>query len=132
MAFIEGKNGQVTIATNVLSEVTAFQYGEETDEIKVVAMQQDARYAGGTVQGSGSISCNFDPADTTGQAALIAKVNSSDQTVAVELQPGGDTSAEYELTGTVTVLSWDLQTDAEGIVSATFNFRGKLTLGLIP
>jgi hypothetical protein len=132
MAYFVGKAGEVKIGAATVAEVTAFSYSEDTERIEVVAMQQPKRFAGGTVTGEGTISCNFDPSDTTGQRALIAKVNSVDQTVALKLQPEGDTAAYFELTGTVTVLSWEMEQDAGGIASASFSFAGSLVATDVP
>ena len=133
MAFIVGKGGTVEIGAtpDAVAEVSAFSYSEETEEIEVVAMGVAKRFAGGTVEGSGSISCNFDPSDTNGQVALIAKVNAVDQTIAVHLFPEGDVPTKKELTGTVTILSWEMSQDAQGIASASFTFRGALVLTTI-
>lgn len=130
MAFVVGKAGKVKIGAtpDAVGEVSAFNYSEETEEIEVVAMGQPKRFAGGTVEGSGSISCNFDPDDTSGQRALIAKVNDTDQTINLELFPEGDSAPYAKLMGTVTVQSWELTQDAQGIASASFNFRGALTM----
>ena len=128
MSYIVGKDGKVKLSTDLVAEVSAFSYSEETEEIEVIAMGQPKRFAGGTVEGSGSVTCNFDPSDTTGQKALVDKVNASDQTVELHLQPEGDGVPYWELTGTVTVLGWEMSSDAQGIASASFNFRGKLTL----
>ena len=128
MSYIVGKEGKAKLnGTDLILETNAFSYSEETDEIEVLAMGQPKRYAGGSVSGSGSISCNFDPDDTTGQRALIDKVNAADQTVDLELLPEGDGVPYFKLSGTVTVLGWELTQDAGSIVGVTFNFRGKLT-----
>lgn len=128
MAFVVGKAGKVKIGAtpDEVLEVSAFTYSEETEEIEVVAMGQDKRFAGGTVEGSGSVTVNFDPDDTTGQKALRDKVNAVDQTIVVELFPEGDSAPYTKFDGTVTILSWELNSDAQGIVGASFNFRGKL------
>lgn len=135
MAYINGKTGKLKVGAtpSLVGEVTSISYTEETDEIEVEAMNQDTRYTGASVKGSGSASCNFDPADTNGQRAMIAALNNlTDQSIDLEYYPGGDTGTYSYYTGTPTILKVDITQDTKSVVSATFTFRGKLTLTDVP
>lgn len=68
---------------------------------------------------SGSITCFWDPTDTTGQQVLDAGV-----TVALKLYPEGNTTGDIFFSGDAIVTGVTRSATLEGLVEAVFAFEG--------
>jgi len=129
MTTYHGKNGVIKIGTDVIAEVRSFSV-TETAEIADDTVQGDnsPTHLVGVLPWSGSIDAFYFPADTTGQAVLLAGAS-----VALELDPIGSTSGLEKLTGTATITSRAATSDKGDVVSVSFQFTGNgaLTHGTI-
>ena len=84
-------------------------------------------YLSGMTDGGGSIECLFDPDDSTGQGAFIVDTN-----VELNLYPEGETSGDVSFTGTqIRVSSIEWTGNKDGVPTAHFTFKGKLTKGSV-
>ena len=129
MATHHGDEGAVYSDTTVVAEVTDFDYTEVIGKAKDSAKgDANESYKAGRKDGSGKISCWWDPSDTSGQNTLRVG-----QTVTLHLYPEGKATAYTDLNGAVLI---DLMTITspkdESICEATINFTGVLTWGAVP
>ena len=126
MSVYHGKSGAVDFNSATLGNVTEWTYEEATDEFESTAMGDTAKsYIGGLTDGSGTVTCWWDSADT-GQTELTVGASAT-----LILYPRGNTSTYQKYEGTATILSFSINSTKDSIISVTFNFRGKLTLGSV-
>ena len=120
MATIVGNDGVVKSGSNAVAEVTSFSISQSAGTVETTAMG-DAWVSRSAIQKSfsGSVSCHYDPSDTTGQNTFT--VGSS---VTLNLQPEGDTTGDTLLTGTAIITSLDIEQSLDGIVGVSFSFEG--------
>lgn len=116
-----GSEGSVAVGANAIGEVTAFSYETSVEIVPDGALGDTwDTHKAGSKKWSGSVSCNFDPDDTNGQAAMTEGAS-----VTLNLYPEGSGSGANYVTGTVTISN--VQTNVNGnneITSATFDFVG--------
>ena len=129
MAAFVGRQGVVKIGASAVAEVTEWSYEESGDPLAkprlgMTAMEYLPNSA--LTEGSGSITCHFDPDDSTGQGAMTHGAS-----VSLVLQPEGAATGDVEFSGTVEISSVSWSGGAEGIPSAAFSYRGELTRGTV-
>lgn len=120
MATLSGNDGEVLLSSNAVAEVRDFSVTEN-------AVTADDTAKGDTWEThkvirnnwSGQVTCWYDNSDTNGQVALTPGAS-----VTLVLRPNGTGASEPEFTGTATVESISTSSSRDGIVEATFNFKG--------
>ncbi len=128
MAKFTGRRGVVSIGSNALGRVTSFNYEESADDIEATAMGDATKqYLGGLVEGSGSVECQFDAADTE-QEGLMDDLRAG-TTVDLKLQfdSANSTSGDIDfLSGDVILTNYSLSQGYNDVVTISFSFRGAL------
>ena len=122
MATHHGKEGSVFIEANKIAEVTDWTYDEDASLVESTAINSDSKiYEPGIPDGSGTVNCHYDPSDTTGQALMTvgAKVD-------LNLYPIGTGQGDNH-SGEVVIGTVSRKGGREGLVEATFTFKGKLS-----
>lgn len=124
MATTHGNTGAVYEGANAVAEVTAWSYSENTELAPDTAMGDTAvsYVASGIKDGSGSVTCHWDPSDTNGQEALDVG-----STVTLNVYPEGNSSTDVYYGGSVIINSIERSGDLNGIVQVVFSFQGVLT-----
>ena len=120
MATHHGKNGVIKIGTNTVAEVTQFTYTRTADVAEDSAMgDTDKSYLGGLIDGSGSITCWYDPSDTNGQDALVP---GSAVTLLLYPEDGAGTG-ETEWSVPAVITEWTLNVERDGVNTLGFSFQ---------
>lgn len=121
MAVFHGNNGVVEIGANALASVQSFDYNEVTETVDGSGMGESKSYLSGQADGSGSVTCNFDP-DDTGQADIV-----NGDSITLTLYGEGKGSGKYQQTGTVVIDNVSYSVSKSGAGTLSFNFKGVLT-----
>lgn len=127
MATYIGKNGVVKVGTAV-AEVKDWSIETTSEMVTTTVMGNDWVGNKATQQSwSASFNAFWDKADPA-QAALVVGA-----TVALELQPEGDTSGLTELSGNCIVASVSRSASFDGLIEASFSVTGDgaLTIGTV-
>jgi hypothetical protein len=128
MATHHGSEGSVYVSTNKVAEVTSFDYDEDARAVENTECgDAAATYSAGIPDGTGRISCMWDPSDTDGQNALR-----EGETATLHLCPTGKVSQEYELTGSVLITRFRLTQSLTDMERAEIEFKGILTEQQVP
>jgi hypothetical protein len=123
---MHGFEGSVTVGGETVGAVQSWSYSESADVVEYSSMgDSNKNYATGSVGGSGSGTALLTKADA-GQSAL-----STGSSVTLNLYTEGETTGDYELTGTVVVTGVDRGADKGDMASFSFNFSGVLTEGTV-
>lgn len=127
MAVQTGNSGVVKVGTAEVAEVTGWSYDES--DVSPLAHQAIGdttvtHIASGVIDGSGSISCMIDEADTLGQGALTAGA-----TVTLELNPQGTATGTPTLTGSALITQVGKSGAINAILPVSFTYVGALTAG---
>jgi len=130
-AALHGRSGTIDIATVSVGEITAWTIDETVDAVETTAMGQSSKtYAGGLKDASGSISCWWDP-DDAGQEDILDGL-AAGTGITVNLYPSGvETQGAYYYTGSVIVNGNSVASGVDSVITASFTFRGALTLGTV-
>lgn len=124
MATLHGKVGTVFNNTNAVGEVTAFEYSETADTAEDSVMGDTVKsYKAGLRDGSGSVTCRFDPDDTQQNAM------DPGTTITLKLRPEGTGTGLDEWSGSVIVTGKSVSVSFDGIEELKLDFQGVLTQG---
>jgi len=129
MATFIGNDGVVKVGVNTVAEVTSFSLTEGANTADDTALGDTSQsHLVGTLNWSGSISCFWDDADTTGQGAMT---NGASVTLVLLREGSAVGAAEY--TGTATITSIESSNENDSTVTASFSFTGNgdLTIGTV-
>lgn len=127
MPTFHGNDGSAEIGSAVIAEVTAFNGSNSADLAEDSACGDEFKtFKPGKKDGSGKIDCWWDPDDATGQVLLEPGAE-----VALVLYPAGNSTGKGSLTGTVHVETSDVNMTQDGIVQASFTYRGYTAQGLV-
>ena len=119
MATFSGNDGVVKSGSNAVAEVRSFTVTESIETVDDSAMGDTARtHKTGLKSWSGTIECHFDDTDTAQQGLAVGS------SITLNLQPEGDTSGDFLLTGTATITEVTHTNTIDNIVERTFNFLG--------
>jgi hypothetical protein len=119
MATFAGNDGVVKIGANALAEVRSFTITETIETIEDTSMGDASRtHKTGLKSWSGNLECHFDDTDTA-QGNLTVGAS-----VTLNLQPEGDTTGDFLLTGTATITEVTHTNTIDNIVERTFSFVG--------
>lgn len=126
MANHVGRDGIVKVGSNVVvAEVREWQIettGETVDSTSMNIAQSNGgwRTNEATLKSwEGSLSCFWDETDTTGQETLDAGA-----TIALKVYPEADTTGDTFFTGNAIVTNVTRKATLEGMVEASFTFKG--------
>lgn len=129
MAVIHGKKGVVMVGANTVARVQSFNLNRAIGAQEVISMgdewkDHETDYKDWNV----SLTCLYDPADTTGQGALTI-----DSQISLKLYPEGTDTGKPEFSGTATILGSPISQTKESIVEISFEAKGKgaLTEGTV-
>ena len=130
MSAIDGRNGAVKFATNLVAEITNFSFTETQVQHDKNSMSNPDwdESIGGRKAWTASVEVLYDPDDTNGQVALTTGVEG-----AFDFIPSGDTSGNTKYSGNGRVSDIEVGTPHDGLVTASFNVRGNgaLTKGTV-
>ena len=128
MTTYAGKDGTVKIGTDILGETSSWTLNTSVATVDSSVLGDDWEKHQ-TLQKSwgGQVETFWDP-DDAGQSAL-----EEGSQVTLNLQPEGDTVGDYLWTGLATIESIAYAGAKDGLVSASFTFKGysTLTRGLV-
>lgn len=134
MAVVSGKSGSVYYGTDKIGELNSFtltvtQNAESSFGFGDSWMTNTATTKSWSMSASGY----HDPADSTGQTALVTDILTGDSSVSVKLRTEGDTTGDDEYTGTVILADVAIEASAEGLISFSFSGTGNgaLTKGTV-
>jgi len=123
MANHKGSEGYVKVGSNTIAEVRDWSFTVTSDTVEDTTMGDSARtYKPTLTSASGSITCYWDEADTTGQGAMTAGSE-----VTLNLYPEGDTSGDTYYTGSVIITEESATAAFDGMVEATFSWNANGT-----
>lgn len=129
MSNITGVNGLVKVGANTIAEIVGFNLDRGANIIPDHNLNSTTETSkSGRTNWSVTIDVNFDVTDTTGQGAMAVG-----STVALSLQPAGDTTGDITYTGNAIVESAGQAVADEAIVSQSFSLKGSgaLTEGTV-
>lgn len=121
MATIRGNSGEVLVGSNAVLKVLSFELSRTVTTADDTAIGDDwaTHINGGVKSWTGSISCYYDKADTTGQVALAL-----DASVDLHLIPAGSATGNIDFNGTATVTDSPVSTENDSIVTISFSLTG--------
>lgn len=120
MATHAGKEGKVKIGSNLVAETRNWNLTETGNTSDTTAMGTTAEtHLFTTSSWEGAISCWWDETDTSGQGALTVGAS-----VTFSVYPEGDSSGDTYYTGTATVTQTNPTASHDGVVEASFSFKG--------
>ena len=121
MATYNGKLGVVKSGANAVGEVTGFSVNTTATVTDDPSLGDDWRtIKSGTKAWSGTIDCNFDYGDTTGQNTL-----DEGQEVTLELYPVDEAAGNMKISGSAVITGVTYTNGGnDPIVSASFTFDG--------
>lgn len=126
MANHKGSEGVVKVGSNTVAEVRDWSLTQSADTVEDTSMGDSARtYKPSLTSASGSVSCYWDEADTTGQGALTAGSE-----VTLNLYPEGADSGDSYYTCSAIITEEAASASFDGMVEASFSFQvnGAVTL----
>ncbi len=115
-----GNSGSVTIGANAVAEILDFALSEgvELPDNSSIGDDSDTHLAGST-NWSGSVNCYWDETDADGQEAMTIGAS-----VALHLLPEGAGSTNIDFNGTASIESIERGVARNGIITASFTFKG--------
>lgn len=116
MAVSKGYEGSVKIGIATVARVTEWSFSETAEIIDVTALGDSSRVkVTGLKSGSGSITCQLDDADATGQGAMDA----GNSGVALKLYTDADSFVEV----TAVMSEVGISVPLDGVVERSFTFE---------
>ena len=115
-----GKSGAVYSGANAIAEVLSWSFDVNANTTPSTAMGDDwETHEVTTKSWSGSLECNWDPADSNGQDTLQA----GDE-VSLELYPTGNTSSNTKFAGSVKITGVSRSGSTGEIIKLSVSFQG--------
>ena len=120
MANHQGSEGIVKVGANAVAEVRSWQLSQTADTVEDTTMGDASKtFKASLTEWEGSLECYWDETDTNGQEALTAGAE-----VTLNLYPEGDTSGDTFYTGSAIVTGITRQGAHDGMVEASFSYKG--------
>lgn len=124
MAFFAGNNGKVVVGSSQVANVVSWDLTVEADELDATCMGSNwGQYITGIRRWSGSLECQWDLTDTSGQKALYDALTGA-TSVTLYLY----TDASKYFMGRAYITSSTSTVNVSDIETITFDFRGTGTL----
>jgi len=115
-----GNDGDITVSANIVAEVLDFTFTEGVAVIDNSALDDASdTHLVGTANWSGSLNCFWDDTDSTGQEVLTKGAE-----VELHLRPTGAGTGNIDFNGTATIESIERGLSRNGMVTASFTFKG--------
>lgn len=115
-----GVAGLVDIGGNTVAELKGFSIEESVNAIDNSTINDAASSViAGRTSWSGSVECQWDPSDTTGQGAMAIGA-----TVTIIFKPEGDTTGDTIYTGTGIITAVSKAIADEAVITQTFSVQG--------
>ena len=125
MANHKGSEGTVHIGTDAIAEIKSYSVNETMNVIEDTNIGDSAKtFQTGSTEWDGSCDCYFDETDTA-QIALT-----SGASVTLKVYPEGTASTAKYWTGTALVTGISRTASVDGMVDASFSFKGTGALTL--
>lgn len=129
MANYTGQDGSISVNDQTLGCVTAFSVDHTLNTIETTCMGKAFRsYTGGMAEWSGSADVYFESTEATAVYALCIPDSDTDfgggGAVAFVGYPGGDTSTNPKLSGSIIITGLSISSETEGMVTASISFQG--------
>ena len=129
MAKVSGYNGVVKICANTVASVSMFTLDETMDIIEDTDLGETAKgNVAGNTMWTCEVECKWDKADATGQGAMTIGAS-----VAISLQPEGDTTGDETRSGNALVTAIGNVNEKGAMVTRNFSLTGDgaLTVGSV-
>lgn len=129
MANHTGVDGLIQIGGNTVAELKSFSIEESANTIDNSNLNSTSTtFVAGKTSWNGSIECQWDETDTTGQGAMTAGA-----TVAVIFYPEGNTSGDTTYTGSAVITGVSKAIAEDAIITQSFTLQGSgaLTAGTV-
>jgi len=119
MSVYTGQDGSISVGGTALLEVTSFSIEHTVNTIETSAMGDDYRsHLAGLAEWSGSADIYWDTSEVTNADFVDGS------SVAIIAYPGGNTSGYAKLSGNATITGFSINSELEGVVSASVSFQG--------
>ena len=119
MANHRGSEGTVHVGTSAIAEIKSYSVNETMNVIEDTNIGDSAKtFQTGSTEWDGSCDCYFDETDTA-QIALT-----SGASVTLKVYPEGTASTAKYWTGTALVTGISRSASVDGMVDASFSFKG--------
>ena len=123
MASHTGVDGVLKYDSNAVAELSSWTLDINQEPVESTALGQSSRsYKPGITNWSGSAECFWDESDTA--QSQIDTDMATVTTKTLELYPEGTTSGDTYFSGTVIIESISRNAAVNGMVTASFTFRG--------
>ena len=120
MATHSGVDGLVTVAGNTVAEIKGFTIEESANTIDDSNLNDAAAtHILGRTSWTGTIECQWDETDTTGQEAMTIGAS-----LAVIFKPEGATTGDANMSGTATITARSVAVADESIITQSFSVTG--------
>lgn len=129
MANHVGNEGTVKIGANTLAEIRKWEFTENAKTVDDGSMGDEwDTHKVTTKDWDGSVDCWWDETDTNGQNVLTVGAS-----VTLHMLPEGATTGDVDYSGTATVTTITRTGSRDGMVEASFKFKGNgaLTAGTV-
>ena len=126
MATFKGSDGIVKAGGNAIGEIRSFTVEQSADTIEDTSMGDSAKtFKSSLTSFTASVDGLFDDGDTAQTAMTIGSE------LAFLFQPEGDTTGDYQLSGTGIVTGLSRSQSYDGLVEISFSVQGTgaLTIG---
>lgn len=122
MTTYTGNSGVVTFSGNVVGEVREFMYSSDAPPLENTKLTATNRtYLAGLPEIKGTVSCWYDPGDSTGQVAMATAL-AAGSSVTLVLRPLGTGSGKVQETGTVVITSRKNSVKFQEVNTIDFDF----------
>ena len=120
MANHTGVDGLVTVGGATVAELKSFSIEESAATIENSNINSTAStYVAGKTSWTGSIECQWDETDTTGQGAMTVGAS-----VSVVFLPEGNTTGDTSYTGTALITGVSKSVSEDSIITQSFSLQG--------
>ncbi len=120
MAKVVGRGGVVLITAAAVASIESFNIDEAMEPIDNTDLGEQSKViAAGDLSWSGSITCKWDDADTSGQGAMTIGTS-----VAVHFEMAGNSSPNDDRTGTALITGRSASVTRGSMVMETFTLQG--------
>ena len=120
MSKVRGNEGTVLIGANVVASIIRFTLDETMEPIEDTDLGTYVKeFAVGDTMWTANIECRWDKADATGQGAMTIGAS-----VALSLNPEGNTTGDETRSGTGLVISRGAVSEKGSMVTQSFGIQG--------
>jgi hypothetical protein len=123
MATIRGNDGSITVGGNSVVKISSFEITAERQLLEDTGMSDSGRtYKSGFLNWTSRVVCRFDPADTTGQQAILDEVLAASPSNLAFVFTAVAAGANYS--GSGLPIRFNHRQEIDGIVEIEFEVQG--------